>query len=43
MEIDRITWSVFGIGLAMLVYWCVHTAREFKELFKRRSKRGNND
>ena len=43
MQIDWVTWSVFGIGLVMLGYWCVHTVREFKELFKSRSKRRNND
>jgi len=43
MRIDWMTWSVFAIGLIMLVYWCVQTIREFKDLFKRRSKRTNND
>ena len=43
MQIDWITWSVFGIGLALLVYWCVQTVREFKELFKQRSTRSHHD
>ena len=25
MEIDWITWSVFGVGLVMLLYWSVQT------------------
>ncbi len=45
MQIDWITWSVFAIGLAMLLYWCFQTAKEFRELFQRRYKRikENND
>lgn len=43
MRIDWVTWSVFAIGLIMLVYWFVQTIREFKDLFKKRSKRTNND
>lgn len=41
MKIDWITWSVFAIGAAMLLYWCVQTTREFIELFRRRLKRTN--
>jgi hypothetical protein len=43
MQIDWITWSVFAIGFVMLAYWCVQTIREFKELFKKRAQRRNND
>jgi len=39
MQIDWITWSVFGIGLIMLLYWCFQTIREFRDLFQRRSQR----
>jgi hypothetical protein len=39
MQIDWITWSIFAIGLVMLLYWCVKTVREFRDLFKRRPKR----
>jgi len=39
MQIDWITWSVFAIGLILLVYWCVETIREFADLFRKRFKR----
>ena len=38
MYIDWMTWSIWTLGLALLVYWCIETAREFKTLFSR--KRG---
>jgi len=41
MQVDWITWSVFGIGLLMLLYWCVQTIREFRDLFQRRFQRMN--
>jgi len=41
MQIDWITWTVFGIGAAMLLYWCVQTFREFTDLFRRRLKQAN--
>jgi len=41
MQIDWITWSVWGFGLALLLYWCFETLREFQSLFSRRkSKQG---
>ena len=41
MKIDWITWTVFAVGLIMLVYWCIQTIREFLDLFRRRLKRTN--
>jgi hypothetical protein len=35
LYIDWLTWSVWGLGLAMLLYWCVETYREFKTLIAR--------
>ena len=36
MQIDWVTWSVWAFGLALLLYWCFETFREFKSLFSRR-------
>lgn len=41
MQIDWITWSVFATGAAMLLYWCVQTIREFRDLFRKRMKQTN--
>jgi len=38
MYIDWMTWGIWALGLALLVYWCIETARELKSLFSR--KRG---
>lgn len=45
MHIDWITWSVFAVGLVMLIYWCVQTIAEFKALFQRRlnDRKGKHD
>lgn len=39
MYIDWMTWSIWTLGLALLVYWCIETAREFKALFSRKRQR----
>lgn len=39
MYIDWITWSVWGFGLALLLYWCFETIREFKALFLERKRK----
>jgi hypothetical protein len=41
MYIDWITWSIWFLGLVLLLYWCVETAREFKSLFERKTQRGS--
>ena len=41
MQVDWITWSVFGIGFVMLLYCCGQTIREFRDLFQRRFQRMN--
>ena len=38
MYIDWLTWSIWALGLALLLYWCIQTVRELKSLFSR--KRG---
>lgn len=38
MHIDWITWGVWTFGLALLLYWCFETVREFQQLFARRKK-----
>lgn len=38
MYIDWITWSIWSLGLALLLYWCFQTAREFRALFARKRK-----
>lgn len=35
MYIDWMTWSIWALGLALLLYWCVQTLRELKSLFSR--------
>ncbi len=40
MYIDWITWGVWVFGLALLLYWCFETIREFRSLFARRRKQG---
>ncbi len=39
MYIDWITWSVWSFGLALLLYWCFGTVREFRNLFERRRRK----
>lgn len=39
MYIDWITWSVWSLGVVLLLYWCFETIREFKSLFSRRKRR----
>jgi hypothetical protein len=39
MYIDWITWSVWSLGLALLLYWCVATVREFRGLFSKKKGR----
>lgn len=36
MYIDWITWSIWTLGLVLLLYWGFETAREFRNLFARR-------
>lgn len=38
MYIDWVTWGIWALGLALLLYWCVQTLRELRSLFSR--KRG---
>jgi hypothetical protein len=41
MQIDWVTWGLWTFGLALLLYWCFETFREFKALFSgRKNKRG---
>jgi hypothetical protein len=39
MYIDWITWSIWSLGLALLLYWVFETTREFKALFSRKKGR----
>ena len=39
MYIDWITWSIWSLGLALLLYWLFETTREFKALFARKKER----
>ena len=32
MYFDWLTWSVWSLGLVLLVYWLVQTTKEFKEI-----------
>lgn len=43
MYIDWMTWSVWTLGLALLLYWCFQTIREFRLLFARRKSRKPGD
>jgi len=36
MYIDWMTWSIWALGLALLVYWCIQTVRELKSLLSRK-------
>jgi len=40
MYIDWMTWSIWSLGLVMLLSWCFETYREFRLLFARH--RGRN-
>jgi len=41
VQIDWITWGLWAFGLALLLYWCFETFREFKSLFSRhKAKKG---
>jgi hypothetical protein len=39
MYADRMTWSVWVFGLALLLYWRVETVSEFRALFARRRRK----
>lgn len=39
MAFDWITWSVWSLGLGLLLYWCFQTIREFRALFSKRKGR----
>jgi|KBSMisStaDraftv2_1062788.scaffolds.fasta_scaffold3725116_2 hypothetical protein len=39
MYIDWITWSIWSLGLTLLLYWLFETTREFKALFARKKER----
>jgi hypothetical protein len=43
MYIDWMTWSIWTLGLALLLYWCFQTIREFRQLFARRKARRSGD
>ena len=44
MHTDWMTWSVWAIGLGLLVNWCLQTYREFRTLFtKRKTDRRKNN
>ena len=32
MYFDWLTWSVWSLGLVLLVYWLIQTTKEFKEI-----------
>jgi hypothetical protein len=40
MQIDWITWGIWAFGLAILLYWCFETFREFKSLFSKHKANG---
>jgi hypothetical protein len=40
MYIDWMTWSIWSLGLVLLLSWCFETYREFRLLFARH--RGGN-
>ena len=42
MYFDWLTWSVWSVGLVLLVYWLIQTTREFKEIIVSQKKQFTN-
>ena len=38
MFFNVITWAVWGIGVAILIFWIIETSKEFKFLFSERQE-----
>jgi len=43
MNFDWITWSIWGVGLAILIIWIIKTFKEFRGIFLKQSKMTTNE
>jgi len=43
MFFDWITWSIWSIGVLILIFWMIETIKEFKVLFTGYTKRKKKD
>ncbi|MEA1912342.1 MAG: hypothetical protein U9N06_00695 [candidate division WOR-3 bacterium] len=38
MKFDWVTWSIWGVGLAILIIWIIQSAKEYRGILKRQNK-----